>query len=127
MAAVTLDASALIAYATDEAGADAVAAVRGRAIVCAVNYSEVLAYFVERGNSIAGLIGRFDWIEPAIVPFDAERAREAARLRPLTRHLQLSLADRACLALARLRRVPVLTTDRAWRGVKAGIDIRVIR
>jgi ribonuclease VapC len=44
-----------------------------------------------------------------------------------TRHLGLSLADRACLALGRLRRLPVLTTDRAWRSLHISVRIEVIR
>jgi ribonuclease VapC len=39
----------------------------------------------------------------------------------------LSLGDRACLALAESLRQPVLTTDRAWRGLSVGVEIRLIR
>ena len=41
--------------------------------------------------------------------------------------LGLSLADRTCLALGRLHRLPVLTTDRAWRSLRLPIKIDVIR
>jgi ribonuclease VapC len=61
------------------------------------------------------------------VVFDEEQAMETARLRPLTRSLQLSLSDRACLALARLRQLPVMTADRAWAKLNLGIQITVIR
>jgi ribonuclease VapC len=37
-----------------------------------------------------------------------------ADLRARTKHLGLSLGDRACLAAARSRDLPVLTADRAW-------------
>ena len=62
-----------------------------------------------------------------LVAFDGEQAREAARLRVKTRSLGLSLADRATLALARLRGLPVLTTDRAWRSLRLPIKVEVIR
>ena len=62
-----------------------------------------------------------------LVPFTEPHAREAARLRPRTRHIGLSLADRACLALGRLHRLPVLTTDRAWRSLRISVKIEVIR
>jgi PIN domain nuclease of toxin-antitoxin system len=62
-----------------------------------------------------------------VVPFTESYAREAARLRAATRHLSLSLADRACLALGRLHRLPVLTTDRAWRSLHISVKIEVIR
>jgi len=38
-----------------------------------------------------------------------------------------SLADRACLALAMERRLPVVTADRAWSGLGLDLDIQVIR
>jgi len=51
----------------------------------------------------------------------------AARLRPLTRHLGLSLGDRICLALAIERQCPALTADRNWANLKIGIPIQLIR
>ena len=62
-----------------------------------------------------------------LVPFDAVLARESARLARRTQSLGLSLADRAALALAQVRRLPVLTTDRAWRSLRLPIRIEVIR
>jgi hypothetical protein len=49
------------------------------------------------------------------------------RLLPRTRGLGLSLGDRACLALAVSRRVPVWTADRAWLDFESDIPIKVIR
>ncbi len=62
-----------------------------------------------------------------VVSFDMERALAAARLRPMTQHLGLSLADRACLALGIELRLPVFTADRAWLAVKNAGEIRRIR
>jgi AbrB family looped-hinge helix DNA binding protein len=47
-----------------------------------------------------------------VVPFDEGLARRAGALRPATK--SLSLADRACLALAQRVGLPVLTADRTW-------------
>jgi len=44
-------------------------------------------------------------------------AIEVARLRPLTRQVGLSLADRACLALAHRLGTRALTADSAWSGL----------
>jgi ribonuclease VapC len=57
-----------------------------------------------------------------LIPFDEEYALAAA-LRPATRHLDFSLADRACLTTAKLRKLPVLTADRDWQ--KADLDIKI--
>jgi PIN domain nuclease of toxin-antitoxin system len=62
-----------------------------------------------------------------VVPFEREQIYEVARLRRLTHHEGLSLADRACLALARIYDAPVLTRDRAWRSLKVGVVVRLIR
>ena len=64
---------------------------------------------------------------PEVVPFDEMQAWDAGRLRPYTRALGLSVADRACLALARTLDLPVLTGDRAWTSLDVGVDIRVFR
>ena len=131
---VVLDASALLAFILEEPGAERVEAEIARgAIVSAVNWAEVLAKLVAAGrepNEVAAMAlpsttpgdGRLQ-----LVGFDAEQARESARLIRNTRSLGLSLADRAALALARLRGLPVLTTDRAWRSLRLPIKIEVIR
>lgn len=60
-------------------------------------------------------------------PFEAGQAIEAGRMEPYTRPFGLSLADRACLVLARGLNLPVLTADRAWSGVDVGVTIEMIR
>jgi len=60
-------------------------------------------------------------------PFTAEQAKIAGSLAARTRSVGLSLGDRACLALGLILRVPVYTTDRAWKRLKLGIRIHVIR
>ncbi len=66
-------------------------------------------------------------LELAIVDFNAELAYKVGVLRPLTRHIGLSLGDRVCLALAQHLGLPALTTDRAWEGLSLGITVQVIR
>jgi ribonuclease VapC len=62
-----------------------------------------------------------------IVPFSERQARLTAELLPQTRALGLSLGDRACLALAIERELPVLTTDKGWKALRVGVEIRLIR
>ena len=127
-----LDASALIALLYEEPGADRVqSAISAGALLSAVNWAEVLAKLVVAGrdpHEVAAMAlpdGGATGLE--LVPFDDEQARQSARLIRKTRSLALSLADRVALALAQLRRLPVLTTDRAWRSLHLPIKIEVIR
>jgi PIN domain nuclease of toxin-antitoxin system len=48
-------------------------------------------------------------------------------LRPLTKASGLSLADRACLALAKRLDIPALTADRDWADLNLGIAVQLIR
>ncbi len=59
--------------------------------------------------------------------FDEVSALSCARLRPLTRHLGLSLGDRACLGLAQQLNNTAVTTDKVWGQLKIGISIEVVR
>jgi PIN domain nuclease of toxin-antitoxin system len=63
----------------------------------------------------------------AWVDFDREVAIGAAALLLPTAPWGLSLGDRACLALARLRNLPAVTADRAWAKLDLGISIEVVR
>ena len=64
-----------------------------------------------------------------VVALDRGQAEGAGLLRATTREAGLSLGDRACLALARQRGMPALTTDRrqAEAGSAAGITIELLR
>lgn len=129
---VVLDASALLALLNDEAGADRVQrAVREGALISAVNWAEVLTRLVQTGGdpvtAAARALPSGDAGVLSLVPYDDEQARETARLWVKTQSLGLSLADRAALALGRLRGLTVLTSDRAWRSLRLSIRIEVIR
>ena len=65
----------------------------------------------------------------AIEPLDAVVAALAGSLRPATRSLGLSLADRCCWPLARARGVVALTAERRWTEVAGpiGVQIQTIR
>jgi len=63
----------------------------------------------------------------AVEPFSAGDADTAALLWPQTRHLGLSLADRACLSLALRLNLPVLTCDRIWAELTLPLRIQLLR
>ena len=127
-----LDASALLAYLADEAGAELVAdAIAGGATISTVNLAEVLSMLAARGGdpaAVAGDLTSRGLLDGAITvePFTTADSIETACLRPLTRSAGLSLADRACLALARRLSTPVLTADQAWIGLAPDVDVHPI-
>ncbi len=53
---------------------------------------------------------------------EAELAADFSRV-----HRELSLGDRACLALAHTRKAAAWTTDKAWARAKVGVPIEVLR
>jgi ribonuclease VapC len=128
-----LDASALLAYTRDEVGGERVEEAIGEGgAISIVNVAEVLSTEAKAGVDPAAyrarLIARGLLGGTLIVhPFTDEDAVEAARLRPLTESAGLSLADRACLALARRLDAPALTADGAWAKVKVDVEVRLIR
>jgi PIN domain nuclease of toxin-antitoxin system len=63
----------------------------------------------------------------AVEPFTSEQARIAGDLITKTEKHGLSLGDRSCLALAITLKAPVYTTEQAWRNLKVGVPIHVIR
>lgn len=130
--ASVLDASALLAVLREEPGAARVReAIREGALIGTINWAEVLSRLVAAGGDpfevTAMALPGGTATRLSLIPFDDEHAREAARLIRYTRSLGLSLADRAALALAKIHRLPVLTTDRAWRSLHLPIKIEVIR
>ncbi len=127
MSSVVLDSSALLAAILGEPGAERVEAHLTSASMSAVNLSEVAAKAVERGYQLDGVIAELSRLSIEYVPFDADLAYVAASLRLATRHIGLSLGDRACLALGLKTGLPVLTADRAWASVDLGVNVDIIR
>jgi PIN domain nuclease of toxin-antitoxin system len=124
---VVLDASALLAFLFGEPGHDRVQDSLDEACMSTVNLAEVLLRLA-RDEAPLELLGahlaRFDieW-----VAFETIHAFQSATLWSVTRRAGLSLGDRACLALAIERGLPVLTADRIWAGLDLPIDVRLIR
>lgn len=123
-----LDASALLSLLQGEEGAERVEAVLGRSVISSVNYSEVVAKIVERGGTVEFAAAVLDPLHLDTVDFDRPQAIEAGRLRAATRRAGLSFGDGACLALAAVQGLPVMTADRAWAELPlAGLRIELLR
>ena len=124
---IVVDASAVIALLVGEPFTQFDPRHLPNASISAVNLSEVLARLQEIGmpeSDVAGAVARLNL---RVVAFDEPQARAAARLRSVTRHIGLSLGDRACLALGDRLGCPVVTADRVWASLDVGIEIVVIR
>lgn len=127
MSEVVLDASALLALLNAEPGAAVVEKAIPGAVVSSVNLSEAVAKLAERGMPEGVIRVALGDIGLRVVPFDEGLAYQTGMLRVSTRSAGLSLGDRACLALGRQLRLPVLTTDRAWASLDFGVEVRLIR
>jgi ribonuclease VapC len=124
---VVLDASALLAVLNDERGAARVEPLLAGARISSVNLAEVAGKLVDVGLSDDDVRTALDSHGFTVVPFDERVAMEAGLLRRTTRDAGLSLGDRACLATARVLDLTVVTVDKAWRGLKVGVEIDVVR
>lgn len=126
MSDAVLDSSAVLALLQDEPGSGRVKACLPGALISSVNVAEIISKLCERGMPPDAARLATEAIGVEIVEFDLDQACLTGALRPATRSLGLSLGDRACLALARLRDLPAITCDRAWHGVE-GSDVVFLR
>lgn len=122
-----LDTSALLALMLRESGAEQVGAVVREAEMSIVNLAEVFTRFAESGASADEIASDIPRYGVRIRAFREAHAIEVARLRPLTKHLGLSMGDRACLAQGKFSQLPILTADGGMAQAEVGLDIRMIR
>ena len=124
---VVLDASAVLAYLQDESGSEKVDVVlsEGRAIMSSVNYAEVVGKLLEAGLPESSVKVVMENLEFQIEPLDDKQAWKTGMLRMSTREFGLSLGDRACLALAHIKKLPIITADKQWD--KLNTDIKIIQ
>lgn len=131
MSAPVLDTSALLALLWQEPGWEIVADAldKTECRMSAVNVAEFVAKARERQPDIGEINALINELPLVIVPFDRTQAVSSGMLRAKTRHLGLSLGDRACLALALQDNASVLTADRPWLELAGplNLDIRCIR
>lgn len=117
----------MLAVINGEPGAEIVFRSLRDAVVSAVNLGEVISKLTDYGHSDAEIDEVVGGLALDVVPFNAAQAHAVGTLHRSTRAWGLSLADRACLALANVLGGPALTTDRAWAELDVGIEVRLIR
>ena len=124
---VVLDASAALAFFKHEPGDDVVRGYIPGALMSAVNVAEVVGKLAGSGMAEGEVRAAIATLGVEILAFDGEHAFATGMLGPLTRGRGLSLADRACLTLARTQRAAALTADRSWAELDIGVNVRLIR
>jgi PIN domain nuclease of toxin-antitoxin system len=122
-----VDASVVLAVLLRESGSAEVQDMLDGAKISTVNLSEVYRKLIDGGLNMATITDSVGCLRLDVIEFDEVQALETARLRPATRSIGASFADRACLGLAILAGCPVLTADRKWSELKLPIEIRQIR
>lgn len=127
MAETVLDASAVLAVLNGEPGSEMVAGTLPGAVVSAVNLSEVVAKLCEVGVPEKLVRQALEPLGLEVADFDIGQAFEAGLLYRSARCAGLSLGDRACLSLGKMRGATVLTADKMWAQLSLGVTVRVIR
>ena len=127
MKSYILDTSALIAYIFKEKGGDNVVDYLEYPIISSVNYCEIVTFILKNGSSLDFLEDFLEAIPLEIIDFDEEQAVIAAELRSKTKSKGLSLGDRACLALAMVKKIPVVTADKIGSKLDIDVNIKLIR
>lgn len=131
MSAFVLDASGLLAFLQDEAGAAEVEeALASTGAISAANLAEALSKLAQLGTEPRGLVAELE--ERGVLggllevePLTAEDAIAIAEMRAPTRERGLGLGDRACLALGRRLGLPVMTADRVWVELAEAVGVQV--
>lgn len=127
MAGFVFDASAILAIAFREPGADVAIARMTDAAISAVNYSEAGAKLIDKGFAREEA---FNWLEALrleIHDFGREAVESAAALRENDTWRRVSFADRACISLATQLGATAVTTDRIWADLQLPCPVELIR
>src|SRR4029450_9068942 len=117
-----LDASALLAWLTGDQGAEVGGESLPRAVISAVNLSEVLYRGHSLGRNVASLPARRRPLGLGVEPFTTEDALIATGIVARDRRRVLSLADRCCLATAIRLGLPAVHEHRASSTLDPGAE-----
>ena len=127
MSAVVFDSSVLIAILRQEPGSEVGEQSLNDALISTVNLAEVATYLARNSVPPETIDRALTAFPIEVVPFDREQGIIAGCLYPACKSLGLSLGDRACLALAKSKDLPVLTADKAWLELEINVDVKSIR
>jgi PIN domain nuclease of toxin-antitoxin system len=117
----------------NEEGAEPVIeAITDGAAISVANWAKVLSKLAEGGRDperAASETRKAEGTKRALMiePMTATDCIAITRMRPTTKAQGLSLADRACLALATRLGVPALTADGEWAKADVDAEVQLIR
>lgn len=127
MPAIVFDSSVLIAILRQEPGSEVGEQSLNDALISTVNLAEVATYLARNSVPPETIDRALTAFPIEVIPFDREQGLIAGCLYPACKSLGLSLGDRACLALAKSKSLPVLTADKAWLELEIDVDVSSIR
>ena len=122
-----LDASAMLALIQEEPGHDQVIKPGLAHCASAVNMAEVRSKLFDRGLAEIETEIVVRGLNVPVKDFSDDQSRLSGALRPVTKDQGLSLADRACLALAQSLGATAVTADKIWGALSVGVSVEVIR
>ncbi len=125
MSVCVLDSSAILALFYGEKGGEDIIPLLNDALISAVNFSEIEAKLILK--QVAYDQRQSERLLAQVIPFSASQARLAASLITMGKPFGLSLGDRACLALALERNLPVYTADQIWAKLNLPLKIHILR
>lgn len=121
------DASVILAIIQQEPGYEEFLDMAFGGLTSTVNLAEARGKLSDRGLDRKAIDEAIGYINLSPIAFDEEQAQISSDLRPSTKMAGLSLADRACIALAVQRSAIVYTADQVWAEVKVPVEIKLIR
>lgn len=127
MSKVVLDASAVTAVLRKESGYQEVIPHLRGSLISFVNLAEVFCTSRSRQSDPEHDAFAINLMQLQRVPFDDEQAHVVSSIHTLTLGSSVGLADRICLGLGLLHRLPVLTADRDWLKHDIGVEVRLFR
>jgi ribonuclease VapC len=124
-----MDASALLAVARGERGADMVSDYLDseQCVISAINLAEVGSKLVDLGLPESELSRALKQFNVAVIDADFELAVSISALRLQTKVQGLPLGDRSCLALAKHLNGIAVTADKAWSDLDESLAILVLQ
>jgi len=122
-----LDSSALLAFINQENGSEIVEKYLPNSMMSSINIAEVVAVLSLVDIPEDVISGIINDLNIEIINFDQEQALQTGFLRKKTKAAGLSLGDRACINLASMKNLTVVTADKIWDTFDLTTNIVLIR